>query len=44
VLYNDRAVVLVRVARDPARAADVLWVRKRDLPRINDFELKQPKG
>jgi hypothetical protein len=27
-----------------AGAADVLRVRKRDLPRINDFELKQPKG
>ena len=43
VLYNDRAVVLDRLGRDPKQAADALWVRKRDLPRINEFELK-PQG
>jgi hypothetical protein len=43
VLYNDRAVVLDRRGRGPKQAADALWVRKRDLPRINDFELK-PQG
>ena len=43
VLYNDRTVMLDRVGRDPAQAAEALWVRKRDLPRINDFELK-PQG
>jgi hypothetical protein len=43
VLYNDRSVVLDGVGRDPKQAADALWVRKRDLPRINGFELK-PRG
>jgi hypothetical protein len=43
VLYNDRSVMLDRIGRDPAHAEDALWVRKRDLPRINDFELK-PQG
>jgi hypothetical protein len=43
VLYNDRSVALDRVGRDPKQAPDALWVRKRDLPRINDFELK-PQG
>jgi len=43
VLYNDRSVVLDRVGRNPKQEADALWVRKRDLPRINDFELK-PQG
>jgi hypothetical protein len=43
VLYDDRSVALDRTGPDPKRAADALWVRKRDLPRINDFELK-PQG
>jgi hypothetical protein len=46
VLYDDRAIVLDRVWRDPKPVAgqdEELWVRKRDLPRINDFELK-PQG
>lgn len=43
VLYDDRSVALDRIAPDPHHAADALWVRKRDLPRINDFELK-PQG
>jgi hypothetical protein len=42
VLYDDRAVSLdlVRVKEGPTPA---LWVRTRDLPRINEFELK-PEG
>jgi hypothetical protein len=43
VLYDDRAIALDRVGRDPEKAVDALWVRKRDLPRINEFELK-PQG
>ena len=43
VLYDDRAVTLTDVRADPARAVDALWVRKSDLPRINEFELK-PQG
>jgi hypothetical protein len=43
VLYEDRAVVLNRIGIDPKRATDALWIRKRDLPRINGFELK-PQG
>lgn len=42
VLYDDRAVK-VTTARSEPRLKDVLWVRKTDLPRINDFELK-PQG
>jgi hypothetical protein len=43
VLYDDRTVTLTDVRADPARTADALWVRKSDLRRINDFELK-PQG
>jgi len=43
VLYDDRSIVLDRVQSDPADPPDVLWVRKTDLPRINDFEIK-PQG
>jgi hypothetical protein len=43
VLYNDRSVALDRVGRDPKQTTDALWVRKRDLPKINEFELK-PQG
>ena len=43
VLYDDRAVALDRVGPDPKRAADTLWIRKRDLLRVNGFELK-PQG
>jgi len=43
VLYDDRAVALDRIGPDPTHAPDALWVRKRDLPRINDFEVK-PQG
>ena len=43
VLYDGRTVTLDRTTRDPDGAADTLWIRKRDLPRINEFELK-PQG
>ena len=43
VLYDDRAIALDRIGLDPARAAAALWVRKRDLPRVNGFALK-PQG
>ncbi len=43
ILYNDRTVALTDVRADPARAVDALWVRKSDLPRINEFEVK-PQG
>jgi len=43
VLYNDRSVVLTRAGADSQGAGDDLWVRKADLPRINEFELK-PQG
>jgi hypothetical protein len=43
VLYNDRTVTLTDVRADPARTVDALWVRKSDLPRINEFEVK-PQG
>jgi hypothetical protein len=39
VLYGDRAVALDRVRPDPKD----LWVRKADLKKINDFEVK-PQG
>src|SRR5262245_3199815 len=42
VLYGDREVPLSRVRRDP-KDPSALWVRARDLPRINDFEIK-PQG
>jgi hypothetical protein len=42
VLYGDRAVPLAAVRRDP-KDPSALWVRARDLPRINDFEIK-PEG
>jgi len=40
VLYDDHAIALDRVGSDPAGA---LWIRKRDLPRVNGFTLK-PQG
>jgi hypothetical protein len=43
VLYDDKVVPLARIGRDPQRAKDALWVRKRDLPAINGFEVK-PQG
>jgi hypothetical protein len=39
VLYGDRAVKVGKILTDPHD----LWVRKADLPRINDFEVK-PQG
>ena len=43
VLYDDRAVVLDGVGVDPRGDARALWIRKRDLVRVNGFELK-PQG
>jgi hypothetical protein len=43
VLYDDRAIALDRIGVDPAGETGALWVRKRDLPRVNGFELK-PQG
>ena len=43
VLHDDRMVSLATVGSDPKNAKDALWVRKRDLPSINDFEVK-PEG
>ena len=52
VLFEDRATLLTSVPRDPTpggrgprtgKGASALWIRKRDLPRINDFEVK-PQG
>lgn len=42
VLYDDRPTVLADVRADPADPA-ALWVRTRDLPRVNGFEVK-PQG
>jgi hypothetical protein len=39
VLYGDRAVTVDKIQAD----AKDLWVRRADLPRINDFEVK-PEG
>jgi hypothetical protein len=43
VLYGDRAVKLEKTRPDTAPDDKALWVRKADLPRINDFEVK-PQG
>lgn len=43
VLYDDRSVTLDRVGPATAATDDDLWVRKTDLPRINEFEVK-PQG
>ena len=40
VLYGDRAVTLDRVQLGP-RHPGTLWVHKKDLPQINEFELKR---
>src|SRR2546425_13096491 len=43
VLYDDRAITLRAIGRDPKQSKDALWVKKRDLPAINEFEVK-PQG
>ena len=43
VLFDDQAVTLRSVGKDPRNRAGVLWVLKADLPRINGFEMK-PQG
>ena len=37
VLYDDKAIALHVIRRDPKQPKDALWVRKRDLPSINEF-------
>ncbi len=39
VLYGERSTTVEKIQPDPRN----LWVRKADLPRINDFEVK-PQG
>jgi len=43
VLYDDRAVPLKKLGRDPLNDKSALWIRKADLPRVNEFEVK-PQG
>ena len=43
VLYDDRAIDLDRIGPDPRRSDNTLWIRKRDLTRVNGFALK-PQG
>jgi hypothetical protein len=43
VLYDDKAIALRAIGRDPKQPKDALWVHKRDLPSINEFEVK-PQG
>jgi len=43
VLYDDKAIALRAIGRDPKQPKDALWVRKRDLPSINGFDVK-PQG
>jgi len=42
-LYGDRSVTLDKIQPDPKNSPTALWVRKTDLPKINDFEVK-PQG
>ena len=42
VLFDDRATPLTTIRRDPNDRSS-LWIRKRDLPRVNGFEVK-PQG
>jgi hypothetical protein len=43
VLYDDRSVALERIGPNQKGASDALWIRQRDLPRVNGFVLK-PQG
>ena len=38
-LYGDRVVELERIPQDAKDTTDALWIHKRDLPRLNNFEL-----
>jgi hypothetical protein len=42
VLFDDRATPLTTIRKDPNDRSS-LWIRKRDLPRVNGFEVK-PQG
>jgi hypothetical protein len=39
ILYGDRSIALEKIQPDPKE----LWIRKADLPRVNEFEVK-PQG
>jgi hypothetical protein len=43
VLYGDRTVKLEKTRPDAPKGSNDLWVRKADLPHINEFEVK-PQG
>jgi hypothetical protein len=43
VLYDDRTIELDGIRTVRAGNVETLWIRKRDLPRVNGFELK-PQG
>ena len=43
MLYDSHAVTFSDVRPDPGGVPDSLWIRKNNLPRINEFELK-PEG
>jgi hypothetical protein len=43
ILYNDRTIVLDHVGPNRADSPGALWIRKVDLPRVNEFEVK-PQG
>jgi hypothetical protein len=42
VLFEDRTIPLTSIRRDPKNPSS-LWISKRDLPRVNGFEVK-PQG
>jgi hypothetical protein len=42
VLFDDRATPLTTIRRDPKDPSS-LWIQKRDLPRVNGFDVK-PQG
>jgi hypothetical protein len=42
VLFDDRATPLAEIRHSPSDAAS-LWIRTRDLPRVNGFDVK-PQG
>jgi hypothetical protein len=43
VLYDGRTIALSQAGPDPSHPPGALWIRKTDLRRVNDFELK-PQG
>lgn len=43
VLFDDRSVPLTKAVHQTTTAGEALWILKKDLPRVNGFELK-PQG